>query len=181
MAKAGVNPADDRSDMMRSSHLLSVAARSPDLSLLRPPIRWRGRAPLFIARAGDLLASDRVQTGAVPNALWRRLRCARFRRSRRNPPACPSRDRLVERRVDGTSTGTQSGVPWRIMASAQGKRSNTTERWQDKGARCALRFGRVFSGPYAAILRGAPVLRSLRPLQFHKKISVVARCAGSRP
>lgn len=55
-----------------------------------------------------------------------------------------------------------------------------TARWQDKGARGALRYGRAFSMACAANARGAPVRRSLRLGQLANDIRMMARCARSR-
>ena len=71
----------------------------------------------------------------------------------------------------GLAGSSASRSAWR------GKQGNTTARWQDKGARCAPRFGCAFSRTYAAISRGAPDRRSLRLRPFHKQISAIARCA----
>lgn len=64
-----------------------------------------------------------------------------------------------------------------VRAGAQGL---PTARWQDKGARGALRDGRAFSRAYIANSRGAPVRRSLRLKRFVNDIYMMARCAGPR-
>src|SRR3546814_5991706 len=74
------------------------------------------------------------------------------------------------------ATRTDTLVPYTTLFRS-GKQGSTTARWQDKGARCAPRFGCAFSMAYAANSRGAPVRRSLRLRRFHKQISAIARCA----
>jgi hypothetical protein len=58
---------------------------------------------------------------------------------------------------------------------------NTTDRWQDKGARCALRFGCVFSRGYVTNSRGVPDKRSLHQHRYSNKFNILTRCASSRP
>jgi len=68
-----------------------------------------------------------------------------------------------------------------LWSARRGEQGNTTARWQDKGARCAPRFGCAFSRTYVANSRGAPDWRSLRLRRFHKQISAIARCAVLPP
>lgn len=75
----------------------------------------------------------------------------------------------------GLAGSSASWSAWR------GKQGNTTARWQDKGARCAPRFGCVFSMAYAVNSRGALARRSLRIRRFPKQISAIARCAVLPP
>jgi hypothetical protein len=58
---------------------------------------------------------------------------------------------------------------------------HTTDRWQDKGARCALAVGCVFSRGDVANSRCALDIRSLRHQQFPNLYNIFARCASSRP
>jgi hypothetical protein len=55
---------------------------------------------------------------------------------------------------------------------------NTTDRWQDKGARCARLFGRVFSRGYVTNSRGAPEKRRLRQQRYGNRFNSFTRCAG---
>jgi hypothetical protein len=64
------------------------------------------------------------------------------------------------------------------LRARKGGAGNTTDRWQDKGARCALRFGRVFSRGYVTNSRGAPEKRSLHQHRYGNKLNAFTRCAG---
>jgi hypothetical protein len=68
-----------------------------------------------------------------------------------------------------------NGAWWRARKGGAG---NTTDRWQDKGARCARLFGRVFSMVYVMISRGAPDTRSLLQHLYGNKFNSFTRCAG---
>lgn len=67
------------------------------------------------------------------------------------------------------------------LRARKGGAGNTTDRWQDKGARCARLFGRVFSRGYVTNSRGAPHKRSLLQYRYGNKFNIFTRCAGSRP
>lgn len=67
------------------------------------------------------------------------------------------------------------GVSWNARGGSAG---NTTDRWQDKGARCALRFGCVFSRGYVTNSRCAPDKRSQRQQRYRNKFNSFTRCAG---
>jgi hypothetical protein len=64
---------------------------------------------------------------------------------------------------------------WRVSRGGTG---HTTDRWQDKGARCVRLFGRVLSRGYVTNSRGAPDKRNLRQQRCGNKINTVTRCAG---
>jgi hypothetical protein len=68
------------------------------------------------------------------------------------------------------------GVLWRAHEAGIG---NTTDRWQDKGARCMRLFGRVFSSGYVTNSRGAPEKRSLHQHRYGNKFNIFARCTSS--
>jgi hypothetical protein len=70
------------------------------------------------------------------------------------------------------------GVTLRVRKDGAG---NTTDRWQDKGARCARLFGRVFSSGYVTNSRGVPDRRSLHQHRYSNKFNILTRCASSRP
>ena len=67
---------------------------------------------------------------------------------------------------------------WRVSRGASG---NITDRWQDKGARGARLFGRVFSRVYVTNSRCALVKRG--PLQQRSPncFNVISRCVGLLP
>jgi hypothetical protein len=67
------------------------------------------------------------------------------------------------------------------LRARKGGADNTTDRWQDKGARCARLFGRVFSRGYVPNSRGAPEKRSLHHHRYGNKFNILTRCASSRP
>ena len=67
------------------------------------------------------------------------------------------------------------GVTLRARKDGAG---NTTDRWQDKGARCARLFGRVFSRGYVTNSRCAPDKRRLRQQRYGNKFNSFTRCAG---
>jgi hypothetical protein len=67
------------------------------------------------------------------------------------------------------------------LAGWRGVPGDTTEGRRDKSRRCAPWFGRVFSGAYRAIARGAPDRSSLRTCQFSKDLRGLARCVGLQP
>jgi hypothetical protein len=64
---------------------------------------------------------------------------------------------------------------WRVSRGGTG---HTTDRWQDKGARCMRLFGRVFSNGYVTNSRGAPEKRSQRQHLYGNKFNSFTRCAG---
>jgi hypothetical protein len=68
-----------------------------------------------------------------------------------------------------------------LLRARKGESGNTTDRWQDKGARCARLFGRVFSRGYMTNSRGAPGKRSLHQHRYGNRFNILTRCAGSRP
>ena len=70
------------------------------------------------------------------------------------------------------------GVLWRAHKGGTG---NITDRWQDKEARCARLFGRVFSKGYLTNSRGAPEKRSLHQQRYSNKLNIFPRCASSLP
>lgn len=75
-----------------------------------------------------------------------------------------------------------SGSCWVVrIAWLMGAAGEATKGGRDKSGRCALSFGRVFSGTYGASARGAPDRRSLRFRDFRKDFLSFARCAGSPP
>jgi hypothetical protein len=66
------------------------------------------------------------------------------------------------------------GVLWRAHEAGIG---NTTDRWQDKGARGVLGVGRVFSRGYGAYSHRVCHKRSLRHFRFLISFNYFARCA----
>lgn len=103
-------------------HLSVAAARSPELSRLPPPIRWRGRAHRCSSHAPTARPLPIMyRPGAVLTTLRRRVRCGTCPRSRRYFPACSSRDPTVEGRDDTASTGARSRVSRRIKECAEGE------------------------------------------------------------
>jgi hypothetical protein len=67
------------------------------------------------------------------------------------------------------------------LRARKGGAGNTTDRWQDKEARCALAVGCLISRGYVTNSRCAPEKRSLRNQRFINLYSTFARCVGSRP
>jgi hypothetical protein len=67
------------------------------------------------------------------------------------------------------------GVLWRAHEAGIG---NTTDRWQDKEARCARLFGRVFSEGYVTNWRCARARCSLWQQRSANKFNTIVRCAG---
>ena len=63
----------------------------------------------------------------------------------------------------------------RVLGGGSG---HTTDRWQDKGARCARLFGRVFSRGYVTNSRGVLDKRRLRQQRYGNKFNSFTRCAG---
>jgi hypothetical protein len=64
------------------------------------------------------------------------------------------------------------------LRARKGGADNTTDRWQDKGARCAPGSGRVCSRVYVTSSRGAPNKRSLPHYRYGNTFNSVTRCAG---
>jgi hypothetical protein len=64
------------------------------------------------------------------------------------------------------------------LRARKGGAGNTTDRWQDKGARCARLFGRVFSRVYVTNVRGALARCSLWQQRTASKFHIIVRCAG---
>jgi hypothetical protein len=67
------------------------------------------------------------------------------------------------------------GVTLRVRKDGAG---NTTDRWQDKGARGVLAVDRVFSRGYVTNSRCAPDKRRLRQQRYGNKFNSFTRCAG---
>jgi hypothetical protein len=65
-----------------------------------------------------------------------------------------------------------------LRRARKGGAGNTTDRWQDKGARCVRLFGRVLSRGYVTNSRGVLDKRSLRQQRYGNKFNSFTRCAG---
>jgi hypothetical protein len=68
--------------------------------------------------------------------------------------------------------------PSELRRARKGGAGNTTDRWQDKGTRCARLCGREFSRGYVTNSRGAPDKRSQRQHLYGNKFNSFTRCAG---
>jgi hypothetical protein len=66
------------------------------------------------------------------------------------------------------------------LRARKGGAGNTTDRWQDKGARCARLFGRVFSEGYVTNWRCVRARCSLWQQRSANKFNTIVRCAGLR-
>jgi hypothetical protein len=67
------------------------------------------------------------------------------------------------------------GVLWRAHEAGIG---NTTDRWQDKGARCVSLSGRVISRVYGAKSHRVWHKRSLRIFRLPIEFKCLTRCVG---
>ena len=65
-----------------------------------------------------------------------------------------------------------------LRSVSRGGTGHTTDRWQDKEARCARLFGRVFSRGHVKNSRCAPDKRRLRQQRYGNKFNSFTRCAG---
>jgi hypothetical protein len=66
------------------------------------------------------------------------------------------------------------GGSWSVQRGGSGQ---TTDRWQDKGARGVLSVGRVISRGYGANSRGELHECSLRLRRYANTFNIFARCA----
>jgi hypothetical protein len=95
--------------------------------------------------------------------------------------ACSSRFPRVSDNMEALAFNRVTAWHGASRSAQRGRPGNTTERWQDKGARGALAVGRVISRGYLPNSRCATVKRSLRQQRSPNKFNVFARCAGLQP